>query len=650
ESRFTPRNFVKNYFQKKLHLSQAKNMVSRLSPELLQGIFKNLYTLYPSNDSEYKPPSDESDVLNDYYIYHDEHAYRGYLRDLFNCILVNRYWCKNAIYLIWQEPFNFRNITKYKDIIQIYYCLLPFETRLMLRDNSGVVPIKLKKFQKPLLNYASFLKKLNFINLYHAVDVWTLHYTVRVRGASIDYEFDVEENEDHDGGERDDNYEDENNNEFLEVCDDDRESEGEVTADECDECELLSLRERRIHSKIAVFRELCVLFDSRCGNLKYYIEFEAYRDFIPSLNRHGGEYRHDTFTFLQDLSKILPSRIRLETLECFTWWEPKIFEELSKVFSSIGFMEIHCKSEDNLGLATLINTVDMISQLTIYQTRWAVPNITSAVKKKMSEITEFHIIGGGSIPLSILSEGKDLKVFGMWQETDELQDFYVKNLRGNNDDESPYVDIDEEALLPLVKFTYFKELTNLSLDITFTICYQRMSTIIKNTNGNLTSLGIVWWSVESDPDNAQSFFTTIANSCPHLIRLELTILASNIDYLQIILRSCKHLKSIEFRGWTNLDISQSIQKIGENLPKDLEHLVFDKDFICISSALKNFLKHCHEKNIVGLMLLFRNGVSWLTEHINIMNTYIDLGVLHPNTHLSWNCVYNEDGTKSISEE
>ncbi|CAG8574898.1 2272_t:CDS:2 [Acaulospora colombiana] len=390
----------------------------------------------------------------------------------------------------------------------------------------------------------------------------------------------------------------------------------------------------------------------------------AYRDFIPGSSKIGTHYRHDTFTFLQDLSKILPSGIRIEALECFTWWEPEIFEELSKVFSSIGFMEIHCKSEDNIGLATLINNVDVISQLTIYQTRWAIPHITSALKKKMRNVAEFHVIGGGSIPLSILSEGKNLKAFGMWQEADELQDFYIKNpyakgFRGNiydfhylraiDDADSPYVEINEETLLPLTNSAYFKDLTNLTLDITFTICYQEMSEIIKNTNGNLTSLGIVWWSMESDPDNAQSFFHTIANSCPNLIRLELTILASNIEHLQIILSSCQQLKSLEFRGWTNLDISQSIQKIGKNLPKGLERLVFDKDFICISSALKNFLKHCHEKNIAGLTLLFRNGVSWLTEHIDIMNAYIELGVLHPNTHLSWDCVYNEDGTKSISE-
>src|ERR1051325_247750 len=90
------------------------------------------------------------------------------LRNNFNALyslsLVNRFWCRLAIPLLWEDPFSIRyqeNLTSH--FLDTYF--------LFLNDNdrSKVNEIKPLKFdsnlQKPLFSYPSLIKTLRFIRL-----------------------------------------------------------------------------------------------------------------------------------------------------------------------------------------------------------------------------------------------------------------------------------------------------------------------------------------------------------------------------------------------------------------------------------------------------------------------------------------------------
>ncbi|KAF0460900.1 hypothetical protein F8M41_000521 [Gigaspora margarita] len=67
-------------------------------------------------------------------------------RDLYSCILVNRYWANCAIPILWESPFKINNVYNlFPKVIQVYQAF----------SNSSII-------NKPLYDYPSFLKELPF--------------------------------------------------------------------------------------------------------------------------------------------------------------------------------------------------------------------------------------------------------------------------------------------------------------------------------------------------------------------------------------------------------------------------------------------------------------------------------------------------------
>src|SRR5579871_6462296 len=81
-----------------------------------------------------------------------EYLYDDY-KTLYSLALVNRFWCRLTIPLLWEDPFS----TSFSSFIDTYF--------LSLNDNDKIKLNELKNIdlnlRKPLFNYPSFLKTLD---------------------------------------------------------------------------------------------------------------------------------------------------------------------------------------------------------------------------------------------------------------------------------------------------------------------------------------------------------------------------------------------------------------------------------------------------------------------------------------------------------
>ncbi|CAG8540459.1 11103_t:CDS:2 [Funneliformis mosseae] len=82
--------------------------------------------------------------------------------NLFNCVLVNRYWCRTAIPVLWSDPFRFFVYEMPDGLITIYIACLTKRERRNLKSQGIEVPMKVKSTS---FDYISFLKNLNYYGL-----------------------------------------------------------------------------------------------------------------------------------------------------------------------------------------------------------------------------------------------------------------------------------------------------------------------------------------------------------------------------------------------------------------------------------------------------------------------------------------------------
>ncbi|PKK66024.1 hypothetical protein RhiirC2_715144 [Rhizophagus irregularis] len=93
---------------------------------------------------------------------------------LFNCLLVNRSWCRQVVPILWSRPFSRLHWKPSSQLIQTYIsCMInekfpntDFETILSELSSSS------SSSSKPLFNYAKYLRKLNYHELSIYVNVW----------------------------------------------------------------------------------------------------------------------------------------------------------------------------------------------------------------------------------------------------------------------------------------------------------------------------------------------------------------------------------------------------------------------------------------------------------------------------------------------
>src|ERR1044072_4939193 len=96
---------------------------------------------------------------------------RNNFNTLYSLALVNRFWCRLAIPLLWEDPFSI----KYRGNISSQFLDVYF---LFLNDNDKIKVKKIKPYgfdsnlHKPLFNYPSLIKTLKFFRVQLHVTNW----------------------------------------------------------------------------------------------------------------------------------------------------------------------------------------------------------------------------------------------------------------------------------------------------------------------------------------------------------------------------------------------------------------------------------------------------------------------------------------------
>ncbi|CAB5209441.1 unnamed protein product [Rhizophagus irregularis] len=86
---------------------------------------------------------------------------------LHSCILVNRFWCRLAIPILWEDPFTISN-RNYR-CIEIYLHFLNEDSKAKFNEygiNNNLVP------KNTLFNYPNFIKYLTITGIHFSVEKW----------------------------------------------------------------------------------------------------------------------------------------------------------------------------------------------------------------------------------------------------------------------------------------------------------------------------------------------------------------------------------------------------------------------------------------------------------------------------------------------
>ncbi|CAG8850476.1 29212_t:CDS:1, partial [Racocetra persica] len=94
---------------------------------------------------------------------------------LFSCALVNRTWCKNALPILWRNPWHdsiidaIDPIRRRRLLISKYIATLPPPSKSILIQNKIALP---SPMFNPIFNYSTFIRYLNLDALKLAIKSW----------------------------------------------------------------------------------------------------------------------------------------------------------------------------------------------------------------------------------------------------------------------------------------------------------------------------------------------------------------------------------------------------------------------------------------------------------------------------------------------
>jgi hypothetical protein len=99
---------------------------------------------------------------------------------LYNCSLVNRFWCREAIPLLYANPFhNLTNKKNYSIILTFILCFNKEEILLLknkFKQNFVISKINIKDNYKPLFKYIEYLETFNYKDLNLIIFKWFKYY------------------------------------------------------------------------------------------------------------------------------------------------------------------------------------------------------------------------------------------------------------------------------------------------------------------------------------------------------------------------------------------------------------------------------------------------------------------------------------------
>src|SRR5688572_29753886 len=98
---------------------------------------------------------------------------RNNFKTLYSLALVNRFWCRLAIPLLWEDPFSI----KYRSFhfLDTYFLFLSDNDKIKIKE---ILSYEFaSNLQKPLFNYPSLIKTLNTYRIHLHVSSWTYNIT-----------------------------------------------------------------------------------------------------------------------------------------------------------------------------------------------------------------------------------------------------------------------------------------------------------------------------------------------------------------------------------------------------------------------------------------------------------------------------------------
>src|SRR5215213_1840424 len=115
--------------------------------------------------------------LPDDCIYHILKYVQNHRFSLFNCLLVNRFWSKITVPLLYSDPFSQLMDEKKFLIIKTYFLCLNEEERIYLtKQNNIYKKLKSNSFLSndlnPIFEYPKYIKKLSKHLVYNTIDYW----------------------------------------------------------------------------------------------------------------------------------------------------------------------------------------------------------------------------------------------------------------------------------------------------------------------------------------------------------------------------------------------------------------------------------------------------------------------------------------------
>ncbi|RIA93725.1 hypothetical protein C1645_761693 [Glomus cerebriforme] len=508
----------------------------------------------------------------------------GYCTDLFNCLLVNRYWCTNILPILWENPLEkiygktfWNRNSKVIKIIEIYISCLSQQSKSIIRQNGLEKVNVLKESDNNILlcNYIIYLRGIEFTTLFTAIANW-------IKKVIIEQE--------------------------------QRENEDNITKN------LLKKYQHLSNTQLIIFQELIKMIVKN-GSV------QRYKLTIPE--------GLGSFSYLDCLNEILPERSHLELLKLTTNNFHSFFSKFKNLFYIIDKLMIKCKDDDE-NLSNFLNSLPKLHFLKIRLTEQQMPKLTNALRNLLEanneNLTYLWIKQGGSIPLDIFSGCKNLMNL-------RITDSHLPDARNTT---KSFWSLN--TLQPFSNGPAYTQLVEFSLSIDTRINLYQLSTIISKTNGSIKYLCLKW-EIEQDPEHAQLLFENILKTCPNLIDIFISISPHTVNYLINFLENFKYLEILEIDSLVhNIDLNHWLPKIAKKLTTKLSLLGFYCKFNCDLKEFKKFLDdiptiplfennlyNLNDLSSVGLELYFHDANEWMgQDKINLLREYASIGKVHTN--------------------
>src|SRR5436190_802460 len=101
---------------------------------------------------------------------------RNDFNTLYSLTLVNRFWCRLAIPLLWEDPFSIKYQENSTHFIDTYFSFLNDNDKNEVKENLKSCKFE-SNLQPPLFNYPSLIKTLKFSRMRFHVTRW-LHSNI----------------------------------------------------------------------------------------------------------------------------------------------------------------------------------------------------------------------------------------------------------------------------------------------------------------------------------------------------------------------------------------------------------------------------------------------------------------------------------------